>query len=155
MIWRCRPQRLPTARGTTWLPLYDGSIRAIYVDGVMAGYDLPSGHSVPCSPNMKIGLPVPLAAREVPSFSMAVWMKYGYGMWAGRNVRSTIHELRNHQYRKIGLVANYHFNQGIPSGTNNLVPYNTLNDASGNGNNGTLTNLALTGGSSIGFREVV
>ncbi|MES2761061.1 MAG: LamG-like jellyroll fold domain-containing protein [Bacteroidota bacterium] len=45
-----------------------------------------------------------------------------------------------------GLVANYHFNQGVPSGVNTTVT--SLTDASGNGNNGTLSNFALTGSSS-------
>ncbi len=42
----------------------------------------------------------------------------------------------------IGLVANYHFNQGTANATNTIT---TLVDATGNGNNGTLTNFALTG----------
>jgi hypothetical protein len=42
-----------------------------------------------------------------------------------------------------GLVANYHFNQGIAGGTNTGLT--SLTDASGNSNNGTLTNFALTG----------
>ena len=43
----------------------------------------------------------------------------------------------------VGLVANYHFNQGIAAGNNTTV--NTLTDASGFGNNGTLNNYILTG----------
>ena len=42
-----------------------------------------------------------------------------------------------------GLVANYHFNQGVPTSTNTSVT--TLIDASGSANTGTLTNFALTG----------
>lgn len=45
-----------------------------------------------------------------------------------------------------GLLANYHFNQGISAGANSGVT--TLNDASGNSYNGTLTNFALTGATS-------
>ncbi len=45
-----------------------------------------------------------------------------------------------------GLVANHNFNQGIPGGNNTFIT--TLNDISGNGNNGTLTNFALTGATS-------
>lgn len=45
-----------------------------------------------------------------------------------------------------GLLANYHFNQGIAGGNNAGVT--TLNDASGNAYNGTLTNFALTGATS-------
>jgi hypothetical protein len=42
-----------------------------------------------------------------------------------------------------GLVANYHFNQGVSGGNNSTVT--TLIDDSGNSYNGTLTNMALTG----------
>lgn len=44
------------------------------------------------------------------------------------------------------LVANYHFNQGTASGNNTGLT--GLTDASGNGNTGTFSGLALTGGSS-------
>ncbi len=44
------------------------------------------------------------------------------------------------------LAAYFQFNQGLAAGTNTSVT--TLNDASGNGNSGTLTNFALTGSSS-------
>lgn len=45
-----------------------------------------------------------------------------------------------------GLVAAYHFNQGTANGSNSGVT--TLTDASGNNNNGTLTNFGLSGTSS-------
>jgi hypothetical protein len=45
-----------------------------------------------------------------------------------------------------GLVANYHFNQGYAANPNPGVT--TLTDISGNSNNGTLLNFALTGTSS-------
>lgn len=45
-----------------------------------------------------------------------------------------------------GLAANYLFNQGAAGGSNGSI--NTLTDASGNGNTGTLTNFALTGSTS-------
>lgn len=44
-----------------------------------------------------------------------------------------------------GLLANYHFNQGLPAGANSTVT--TAIDATGN-HNGTLTNFSLTGSSS-------
>lgn len=47
-----------------------------------------------------------------------------------------------------GLIANYHFNQGV-AGSNNTAPtINTLADASGNGHSGALVNFALTGNAS-------
>jgi hypothetical protein len=45
-----------------------------------------------------------------------------------------------------GLLVNYHFNQGNAASSNTGVT--TLIDASGNGNNGTLINFALTGATS-------
>lgn len=45
-----------------------------------------------------------------------------------------------------GLIANYHFNQGVASGTNTGIT--TLTDVSGSSNTGTLTNFALSGTSS-------
>ncbi len=42
-----------------------------------------------------------------------------------------------------GLIANYKFNQGIANGNNPAV--DSLTDASGNNNTGSLTNFALTG----------
>jgi hypothetical protein len=45
-----------------------------------------------------------------------------------------------------GLIANYHFNQGVASGTNTGVT--ALTDFSGSSNTGTLTNFALSGTSS-------
>jgi hypothetical protein len=45
-----------------------------------------------------------------------------------------------------GLLANYHFNQGLASLNNAGIT--SLTDASGNGNNGTLMNFTLNGGTS-------
>jgi len=45
-----------------------------------------------------------------------------------------------------GLVGNYHFNQGVASLTNSSVT--TLNDASGNSRNASLSGFALTGSTS-------
>jgi len=63
------------------------------------------------------------------------------------NVARTQCELQQYMKCEItstasGLVANYHFNQGIPSGSNSAVT--TLTDAVG-ANNGTLTGFVLTG----------
>ena len=46
----------------------------------------------------------------------------------------------------VGLIANYHFNQGVASANNGFET--TLMDASGNSNNGTLSNFVLTGATS-------
>jgi hypothetical protein len=54
-----------------------------------------------------------------------------------------------------GLVANYHFNQGVAGGNNASPPINTLIDASGYNNNGTLNNFALTGNTSNWIMSLV
>ncbi|MBF8151285.1 leucine-rich repeat protein [Winogradskyella sp. F6397] len=50
------------------------------------------------------------------------------------------------QCTEAGLVASYQFNKGMHAGEN--IGINTLTDVSGNGNNGTLNNFALTGSTS-------
>lgn len=50
------------------------------------------------------------------------------------------------QCTEAGLIASYQFNKGMHAGEN--IGINTLTDVSGNGNNGTLNNFALTGSTS-------
>jgi hypothetical protein len=51
-----------------------------------------------------------------------------------------------------GLIASYNFNQGTPNGNNTGIT--TLTDGSGNNNNGTLYNFALTGTTSNWIGDV-
>jgi len=67
------------------------------------------------------------------------------------NVIRTATEINNAKSSEIqcnepGLIAYYQFNKGIDAGENTNVT--NLTDITGNGNNGTLTNFALTGTSS-------
>ncbi len=67
------------------------------------------------------------------------------------NVARTASEIANNMNSEFCVIpttlkAYYKFNQGIASGTNSGLT--TLNDNSGNNNNGTLTNFSLSGSSS-------
>ncbi|MBL7812771.1 MAG: choice-of-anchor D domain-containing protein [Bacteroidetes bacterium] len=69
-------------------------------------------------------------------------------IWNRNICQGEIAAMRNCEIsiNKTGLLANYHFNQGEASGTNTSVT--SLTDATSNALNGTLTNFALTGGTS-------
>src|SRR5204863_4469898 len=66
-------------------------------------------------------------------------------VWAIALSQATIAANMNQQLcgGELGLRAYYQFNQGVDGGNNAGVT--TLPDVSGNGNNGTLGNMALTG----------
>lgn len=87
----------------------------------------------------------------------------GNAAWSGNNFGGNLDEIRVwnivrtqceiNTYKNCeipanasGLVANYHFNQGIDGGSNSTVT--TLTDASASAYTGTLTNMALTGATS-------
>ncbi|WP_420315725.1 BspA family leucine-rich repeat surface protein [Ekhidna sp.] len=65
----------------------------------------------------------------------------------------TLTEIQNHRYNELvgneqGLAAYYTFNQGVAAGDNTSPAINIAIDMTGNGNDGTLTNMALTGATS-------
>jgi hypothetical protein len=66
------------------------------------------------------------------------------------NTARTLSEIQNNMNAELttatGLVANYHFNQGVAGDSNGTVT--SLTDASGNNNTGTLSSFALTGATS-------
>ena len=108
----------------------------------MAGSDTPTGHAVPNNANMRIGSTCPSPCNgeffDGSIDEVRIW-----------NVARTQCELQTYMGAEItttasGLVANYHFNQGIPSGAN--ATQTLLTDAA-NANTGTLTGFALTSGS--------
>lgn len=120
---------------------FDGTTRSIFVDGILKGSDTPgSSHTVPAM-NVRIGSTCTICGGEYFNGGIdevRIW-----------NVGRTQCDVISYMNCEIpstatGLVANYHFNQGL-DGTNNAT-VTTLTDASGNSNNGTLTNFALTGG---------
>ncbi|MBK9401485.1 MAG: choice-of-anchor D domain-containing protein [Bacteroidetes bacterium] len=69
-------------------------------------------------------------------------------MWDIVRTQAQIQAFMNCEIQVVttGLKANYHFNQGVPSGVNTSVT--SLTDASGNNKTGTLTNFALSGATS-------
>ena len=139
---------VPTLTNGAWnhvAATFDGITRSIYVDGILAGSDNPTGHSVPNNNNLKIGVTCTTSCSGGPEFfngsmdELRVWN-------VGRS-QCQILQFMNCEIPTTapGLVANYHFNQGIPSGLN--ASYTTAIDAAGS-NTGTLTGFALVGGSS-------
>ncbi|TND10219.1 MAG: hypothetical protein FD123_467 [Bacteroidetes bacterium] len=123
---------------------FDGTTRAVYVDGCLIGQDNPgSGHNVPSTVNFRIGVTCSFCGGEYYAGSMdelRIW-----------NIARTPCEISAYKNCEIpttapGLVANYHFNQGTAGGNNAGVT--TLTDASGNSNNGTLTGFTLNGAAS-------
>jgi hypothetical protein len=121
---------------------YDGSVRSIYVDGVLIGSDFPSAnsHNVTNTSNVTIG-----AGNNYSGFfnggidEVRIW-----------NVARSTTEINNKKACELdgnetGLVAYYKFNQGN-SGANNTT---LITATSTTGNNvGTLTGFGLTAGSS-------
>jgi hypothetical protein len=113
------------------------------------------------------GVPVATATTAVGSFSLVGctnsvvtgWENAGGGegftgnideirIWGVARTQCEINTFMNCEIptSATGLLANYHFNQGIASCNN--VSVTTLNDASGNGFNGTLNSFALNGSTS-------
>lgn len=117
--------------------VYDGQQKFLYVDGVVVGTETHTGNVVAPGLSQMIG-------------NSPIGPEYFYGYidevryW---NVARTQCEIRTYMTAEIpttatGLLVNYHFNQGVASGTNTGV--NTLT-SSANVSNGTLINFALTG----------
>lgn len=120
---------------------WDGSVAKIYINGVLtntASITYPSFGSTTNS--------VVIGANSVPE------------LWSGDidevriwNRTLCASEIQNNMNGEIpttasGLIANYHFNQGVGNANNSAIT--SLIDDSGNGNNGTLLTFSLTGGSS-------
>jgi hypothetical protein len=122
---------------------FDGTIRSIYVDGILKGSDTPgSSHTVPAM-NVRIGSTCTNCGGEYFNGGIDE-----VRIWNVSRSQCDVVSYMNCEIpsTETGLVANYHFNQGL-DGTNNST-VTTLVDASGNLNNGTLNNFALQGTSS-------
>jgi hypothetical protein len=115
---------------------YDGTTRKIYVDGYLKGQDTPTGHNVVGATNFRIGSTNNGEFFDGSVDEVRVW-----------NRALCQSEIQNNKDCEIpgaysGLVFNHHLNQGFANQNNAGVT--TSPDASGNANNGTLTNFALT-----------
>ncbi|PBQ34389.1 hypothetical protein CNR22_22290 [Sphingobacteriaceae bacterium] len=136
----------PTLTNGSWHHLaatFDGTVRSIYVDGILYGQDFPAGHAVPNNANMQIGYTCGFCGGEPFNGNIdevRVW-----------NIARSQCEIQTYQDCEIpagasGLVLNYHLNQGA-AGLNNTA-ITTVTDASSNGLNGTLTNMSLNSANS-------
>ncbi len=118
---------------------WNGTVASIYVNGVLSGTTTPAITTLGNASSN----PVWIGGNTInESFTgdideVRVW-----------NVARTQCEINSYKNCEIpttstGLLANYHFNQGIDAGSNTSVT--TLTDASASAFTGTLTNMALTG----------
>ena len=118
---------------------WDGSVASIYVNGVLSGTTTPALSVLGNASNN----PVWVGANTIgENFTgdvdeVRIW-----------NRSLCIGEIQNNMNGEIpttatGLLANYHFNQGLATGDNTAI--NILTDASSNSYTGTLTNMSLNG----------
>jgi hypothetical protein len=118
---------------------WNGTVASIYVNGVLSGTTTPAISALGNASNN----PIWLGGNTInENFTgnideIRIW-----------NVARTQCEINTYKNCEIpttasGLLANYHFNQGIDGGSNSSIT--TLTDASANANTGTLTGFALTG----------
>ncbi|MDO7136699.1 LamG-like jellyroll fold domain-containing protein [Algibacter lectus] len=110
----------------------------LYIDGVLDNSGSFGGYTVPMGSLIVGGVNTSHFSGSIDE--LRIW-----------NVIRTATEINNAKSSEIqcnepGLVAYYQFNKGIDAGENTNVTH--LTDITGNGNNGTLTNFALTGTSS-------
>lgn len=115
---------------------YDGTVMKIYVDGVLENQSIRSGTISTGSNAVEIG-----SRGGALNWDGAI---DEVRIWNGARTQCQIQSFRHAEIptSAVGLVANYHFNQGIAFGTNTVT---SLTDASGNSLNGTLNNMANSG----------
>ncbi|WP_317897306.1 LamG-like jellyroll fold domain-containing protein [Aurantibacillus circumpalustris] len=123
---------------------YDGTYFKLYVNGVLDGItNISGGNMNPGTGRLCLGAsvltPTPIGSGLTGKLDEA-------RLWNVVRTQCQIQQFMNCEITSTasGLVANYHFNQGIPSGANSTQTL--LIDATGV-NNGTLTNFGLTTGS--------
>lgn len=139
----------PTLSTNTWYHValtFNGSIKSLYVDGILQGTVTNSGTFTNINAE-------PLLIGDFDNATS------DNGEWEGQmdevriwsDVR-TEQEIRDNMNRKLdvanesNLVGYYQFNTGIADGTNTGT--DILTDRSGNNNRGTLTNFGLSGAAS-------
>lgn len=115
----------------------------LYVNGVQVGTGSLSSVNTPSgNTDLRIGQRVPGGSIPFPGAIDEV------RVWSTARTTSEISSNMNSEFctPDSNLVAYYKFNHGVAGGTNSGVT--SAYDATGNGNNGTLTNLALSGSTS-------
>ncbi|MFK8039440.1 MAG: LamG-like jellyroll fold domain-containing protein [Crocinitomicaceae bacterium] len=120
---------------------YDGTMMRIYVNGIpIDSLATTLSISNASAINLNIGANIPLSRFFPGRIDEArVWNVH-------RTEQEILSAMNTELCAQTGLVAYYQFNSGNANGNNMGVT--TLTDLSGNGNNGTLANLALSGNSS-------
>jgi hypothetical protein len=119
----------------------NNGFKSLYVDGVLQGTQIVGTPLVTNNDNVRIGSQIdsysPIRAFHGDIDDVRIWniAKTATEIDASKNC-----ELQGNE---AGLLAYYKFNQG--NGAEDNISITTLTDASGNANNGTLTNFALTG----------
>ncbi len=120
---------------------YDGTTRAIYINGNLILSDIPtSPRNTVSSNNLTIGLTASDEYFQGTIDELRIW-----------NVSRTQSEIQTYRIIELtgneaGLVAYYNFNQGIANQDNSTIT--TLNDISTSNNDGILKNFSLNGNSS-------
>ncbi|MES2566543.1 MAG: LamG-like jellyroll fold domain-containing protein [Bacteroidota bacterium] len=112
--------------------LVDGNVEATLINGAISGLNVNSSADLLIGTERTYGIRINGNLDEVR-------------LWNVARTRCDIISYKNCEIPTTasGLVANYHFNEGVDAGSNASVT--SLADASGNSNNGTLTNFALIG----------
>ena len=119
---------------------YDGQYFRLYVNGVLDGVTAVNGGTMnPGTGHLGLG-----ATVSNPNTSALTGSIDEARLWNYPRTQCEIQQFMNCEITSTasGLVANYHFNQGLPAGNNSLVT--SVVDATGI-NTGTLVNFALTG----------
>ena len=122
---------------------YDGSFLRIYLNGVIVDSLVKTISMANSTSALGVGYaPIYAGSRNFPGKidEVRVWDVTRSGAEIAANMNTELCSIPS------SVKAYYTFNQGVASGTNTTVT--TLTDLSGNGNTGTLSNLALTGSSS-------
>ncbi|MCD6018063.1 MAG: hypothetical protein K0S53_1184 [Bacteroidetes bacterium] len=119
---------------------YDGSTIKIYIDGVLDKSVAATGTIATGPNNVNLGCRSNNYFFQGSMDEVRIW-----------DIARTDCEINSYMNCEIpttatGLVANYHFNQGIDAGNNSSIT--TLTDDSGNSNTGTLGNFSLSGSTS-------
>ena len=122
---------------------YDGATQALYVNGVLQGTVAVGSAPLTSPADILIGGRTASSPQQFFAGDIDEVRIWNYARTACQISSYMNYEIAN---SAAGLLANYHFNQGVAGSANAGVT--SLTDASSNLNNGTLTNFALSGSTS-------
>jgi surface protein len=132
----------------TWVHVaatYDGTFLKVFVNGSQVGSDVFASNPPPAN-----NFPVGIGSDPRYDFYNFIGEMDEVRLWNRALTPTEIMANMNCEITDayVGLAASYQFNQGVAGGDNTNPAVNTLIDASGNGNDGTLTGFTLNGTSS-------